>query len=174
MKYVIDLNLDRCIACGACAVACMDQNDIFPQSGDQPLRKCVTVEDGEGMTAKMSYLSLSCMHCADAPCIKACPLGCISKDEDTGFVVYDTSRCIGCHSCAMACPFSAPAFGADGKMKKCNGCFERIKHGMLPACVKVCPMNALNLYTKEEYDQIALERVSRGLVRCAEKLRKQE
>ena len=150
MRYIIDVNTARCIACGACSVACMDQNDIEPQYGDQMLRRCVTVEKGRGMAAEMQYMSLSCVHCADAPCIRACPMGCIQKDEETGFVVYDNGRCTGCRSCFAACPFSAPAFDREGRMHKCDGCAERVKHGFLPACVKVCPMDALSLMTEAE------------------------
>ena len=63
--------------------------------------------------------------------------------------VYDTTNCIGCHSCAMACPYGIPSFGENGKMIKCDGCYVRVHHGMLPACVKACPVKALQLVDTE-------------------------
>lgn len=153
MRYYIDLDIDRCIACGACTVACMDQNDIDLSDSGLPLRRCVTEETGRGKDAKMRYLSISCMHCDDAPCIEACPFGCISRDEETGFVLCDNSRCVGCRKCVRVCAVSAPVVDRYRKMHKCDGCNERVKHGLLPACVKVCPMSALELYPAEEYQK---------------------
>ena len=62
------------------------------------------------------------------------------------------SGCIGCHSCAMACPFGAPSFNAQGKMVKCHGCYVRLQYGLQPACVRVCPTGALRMVTEEEYN----------------------
>ena len=62
----------------------------------------VPTEGGEVFCA---YLSAACMHCEDAPCIAACPAGCISKDPETGFTIYDNTNCIGCKSCESRCPF---------------------------------------------------------------------
>ena len=135
MRYYIDLDIDRCIACGACTVACMDQNDIDLSDSGLPLRRCVTEETGRGKDAKMRYLSISCMHCDDAPCIEACPFGCISRDEETGFVLCDNSRCVGCRKCVRVCAVSAPVVDRYRKMQK------------------VCPMSALELYPAEEYQK---------------------
>ena len=151
MSYIFDLNTDRCVGCGACAVACMDQNDTDLERGEQPLRVVSTLEQRYRGVPEWSYMSVACMHCEDAPCIKACPCGCISKDPETNFTVFDNTNCIGCHSCSMACPFGAPKFTPEGKMVKCDGCVERVKAGLQPACVKVCPYDALKLYTREEY-----------------------
>lgn len=153
MGYILDLDLDRCSACGACAVACMDQNDIDIAGGDSAFRVVSALEQGP----KYSYVSVACQHCKDAPCIVACPSGCLRKDEETGFTVYNTDNCIGCHSCAMACPFGAPTFGTDGKMKKCDGCAVRVDCGLEPACVAMCPTGALRLMEEE-----ALEKEHQG------------
>ena len=76
-------------------------------------------------------------------CIDVCPLTCISRDEETGMVIVDDADCIGCGACSDACPVSAPKI-VDGKMRKCDGCNERIKAGMIPACVRSCPTGALS------------------------------
>lgn len=145
MSYVISFDPERCIACGACAVACMDQNDVLPQEGQPALRRAFITEPKDEIQGHLGYFSAACEHCEDAPCIAACPAGCIYKDGETGFTVFDNANCIGCRSCAMACPHGAPTIGLDGKMLKCNGCNERVKAGLLPACVAVCPFDALSL-----------------------------
>ena len=149
MSKIFDLDMEKCVACGACAIACMDQNDRFPNQGDD-LFRCVGVVEPMKQLDRMEFLSVGCMHCEDAPCITACPCGCLYKDEN-GLTVYDNASCIGCHSCAMACPYGAPTFGTDGKMQKCDGCSVRVKHGLLPACVQICPTKALTLEDSEEY-----------------------
>lgn len=145
MKLKLKLDAGKCSACAACAIACMDQNDIDVLNGVIPFRMVFDIEsDG-----KFIYMSMSCMHCDDAPCVLGCPAGCLSKDESTGLTIYDNMNCIGCHSCAMACPYGAPSFSIDGKMIKCDGCIIRHKHGMLPACVKNCPTYALTLVDED-------------------------
>ena len=144
MKYEFELNKNRCIACGACSIACMDQHDTDLEAGDHPFRVVRALEDLSSPDKPSVYLSSGCLHCDNAPCIAACPTGCLMKNE-MGLTVYDTTLCIGCRSCAMACPYGAPTFRYDGKMEKCDGCYARLEHGLLPACVRVCPTKALTL-----------------------------
>ena len=146
--------------------ACLDQNDLYPARGDLPFRRCETIEERSGAEVHMIYRSAGCMHCGDAPCISACPSGCLYKDEETGFTLYDNEACTGCQLCLEACPYDAPVFPkrgdfaagckasegpetcgsvSSGKMEKCDGCAERVKRGMEPACVKVCPFGALKI-----------------------------
>jgi len=145
MSYKINFYPELCVACGACSVTCMDQNDIMVQDGALPFRKAYQTEYTEDGISHIGYFSASCQHCDDAPCIAACPSGCLFKDPETGFTVYDTENCIGCRSCSMACPHGAPSIGLDGRMVKCDGCNERVKAGLMPACVAVCPFDALRL-----------------------------
>lgn len=143
MKYEICFEPKKCGACAACAIACMDQNDIDVSIGQSPRR--VVFDRELPKTGAVLYASASCLHCDDAPCALACPLGCITKDPETGFTVYDQESCVGCRSCEDACPHDAVVFTPEGKINKCDGCVERVKAGMLPACVKSCPTGALSL-----------------------------
>lgn len=145
MKLKLRLDVDRCCACGACSVACMDQNDI-DIAIMSPYRRVAEYET----ETEYVYTSVSCMHCDDAPCIQGCPVGCLRKDAKTQLTVYDNTNCIGCHSCSMACPVSAPSFNKKNKMVKCDGCLSRLQHGMQPACVLVCPTGALEMVNVEE------------------------
>lgn len=162
MKYVFNLDFDKCVACGACAVACMDQNDIDLKAGDKPFRSVAAVERPGDPKREITYISMGCMHCENAPCIAACPVGCLKKNE-MGLTVYDNAACIGCHSCAMACPFGAPTFRPDGKMAKCDGCMTRLENGLLPACVRVCPTGALTCVPEEEYLKQRRERTMQSI-----------
>ncbi len=135
MKRIV-FTAENCAGCNICAIACMDQNDYDPACGEEPFRKagCI-IKDGI-----FKNYSTACIHCGK--CIDACPFDCIKRDEETGFVVADNTECVGCGACRDVCPVSAPKI-IDGKMRKCDGCNERVKAGMLPACVRACPTGAL-------------------------------
>ena len=164
-RMILDLDLTRCSACGACAVACMDQNDIDVENGILPFRTVFSSAKNQ----EFVYMSLSCMHCTNAPCIMGCPTGCLKKDPATHLTIFDHTNCIGCHSCSMACPFGAPSFGADGKMIKCDGCLTRMQNGYLPACVATCPTGALKVI---EIDDAVEERRANSLHALAETIMK--
>jgi Fe-S-cluster-containing dehydrogenase component len=116
----------------------MDQNDIDIESGETSFRNVSAGQD-------FKYQSTSCRHCENPACIEACVMNCIFKDPETGLTIYDNSLCIGCKSCYEACPFSIPSFNKEEKMEKCDGCATRVKNGLSPACVKICPSGALRL-----------------------------
>ena len=145
MRAVFRFNAEKCSACGACSVACMDQNDIDVTGGERPYRRVWRCES-EGAHG---YHSVACAHCTDAPCVDACPMGCLYKDCETGLTLYDNAACIGCGSCAQACPLDAITFRQTGltkparRMEKCDGCHVRAAAGLEPACVRACPTGAL-------------------------------
>lgn len=162
-RQKFDLDLDRCVGCYACVVACMDQNDLHPEEGHSKWRNVFDIEDLSSEKEKISYVSLACMHCESATCVIACPTGAIAQDESTGLVEVDPSICIGCHSCAMGCPNGAPKFGNDGKMEKCKGCIERVENGFIPSCVRVCPTKALKYETEEVLEKKNIEKTLRKI-----------
>jgi DMSO reductase iron-sulfur subunit len=89
------------------------------------------------------YISIACNHCDDPICQQVCPSGAMRKQPD-GFVALDSDRCIGCGSCAFACPYKAPSFSHELRaMRKCDGCRTRVAAGLDPICVESCPMRAL-------------------------------
>ena len=79
MALKLELDISRCCACGACAVACMDQNDTDLSTGVRPFRMVFRQETRH--LGLIEYYSMSCMHCDNAPCVTACPSGCLYKDE---------------------------------------------------------------------------------------------
>jgi len=109
-------------------------------------------------------VKVQCMHCDHPACVSACIVGAISKQE-SGAVVWDTDKCIGCRYCMVACPFQIPAFEYDKalnpRIMKCDFCAERRAAGALPACVDTCPVGALTYGPREELVRLARERVRR-------------
>ena len=148
---VFDIDLERCVGCYACVVACMDQNDIDIDAQDG-FRSVSVAGPANSVTRKLGYVSMACMHCGDAPCASGCPTGCLQKDAN-GLVVYDTTLCIGCRSCMMNCPYGAPRFDPNGKISKCDGCAIRVENGLIPACVRVCPAKSLKYDTVENIEE---------------------
>ncbi len=85
-----------------------------------------------------------CKHCANAPCLEACPTGAIIRTEfDTVYVQQDI--CNGCGYCVVACPFGVIARDDQGdhRAHKCTLCYDRLKDGMEPACAKACPTDSI-------------------------------
>ncbi|MCG8653746.1 MAG: hypothetical protein MI861_28165, partial [Pirellulales bacterium] len=86
---------------------------------------------------------MSCQHCEDAPCIKACPCGALHKSTG-GTVAVDYNRCCGHGTCVDACPYGAIYLDPVAKQAvKCHNCYHRTEQGMEPACVPTCPSEAL-------------------------------
>ena len=138
----------RCSGCFTCVVACKDWYDI--PAGPVFWRRVTTTEEGQFPNVSVSFLSTSCLHCAEPSCAKACPVGAITKRKEDGIVLVDREGCLGMTSCGspcqMACPYDAPQFGTepDPKMQKCNMCYDRWTEGKKPICVQACPMRALD------------------------------
>ena len=154
----------RCIECRSCEIACKSENNLPPLrlgEGGPKWRGVIRIGPKEvDGKLHMSFVSLSCLHCARPACEVVCPAGAISKRSEDGIVVVDENKCIGCRYCAMACPFGAPQFGEDGRMQKCNYCLERTAKGLATACAAVCPGGALFSGTLEELSELAREKAA--------------
>jgi len=91
-------------------------------------------------TCRVSF-AVQCRHCEEAPCVEGCITGAMTKDPETGVVLCDSDKCVGCLMCVMVCPCGAVLRNPGGKIvSKCDLC---ISHG-LPACVENCPNEALS------------------------------
>jgi len=101
------------------------------------------VEKGEWPDTRRFFSVMRCNHCSDAPCVAICPTSALFTRHD-GIVDFDTSRCIGCKSCMQACPYDALYIDPDDHTaQKCNYCVHRVEIGIEPACVVVCPEQAI-------------------------------
>lgn len=130
----------RCIGCHACTTACKSEN-IVPLSVTRTYVKHVEV--GVFPQARRAHQVTRCNQCAHAPCVTACPTTAMFKRPD-GIVDFDKSICIGCKACMAACPYDAIFINPeDHSAEKCNFCAHRIDMGLEPACVVVCPTQAI-------------------------------
>ena len=147
----------RCTGCYTCSVACKDWYDV--DAGPENWMRIIPVEKGKFPNLSLSYLALACNHCADPPCIKACPVNAITKREKDGIVIVDQDLCLGKSECGAkclkVCPWDAPQFSSkeNAKMRKCNLCLERIENGKQTICVESCPMYALDVGPLDELQQ---------------------
>lgn len=140
----------RCVGCRTCQMACKDYKD-------SPIgvnfRRVYEYEGGAFNIDKNGvilsndifayYATISCNHCDDPECMKACPTGAMMKTR-YGIVMVDERSCVGCQACGMACPYGSPQFNKhSGHMNKCDGCIDRLDAGLEPICVGSCPFRAL-------------------------------
>jgi len=153
------LDLDRCVQCHACEVACKARHGI--ELGIT-WRRVVGMWVGQYPDLVNRTITFSCMHCGEPSCVDACSSGAITKRAEDGIVVVDRVECIACGACAEACPFGVPQFGQDGIMQKCDLCVDRLAQGRQPACVETCPSEALRSGTMEELSMVAQARPLAG------------
>lgn len=149
MPFQMCFNPQECVACGTCAVACMDQYDTVI-GRDVPCRRIVTLEEHTNGTPVIRYLSISCMHCRNPICQKVCSQDCYTVDPETALVLLDPKNCIGCGACVKACPIEAVALDTAGKASKCNGCRERLLLGLPAACERACQNQAIRFKPTED------------------------
>jgi len=136
----IYFNLHKCLGCKNCEIACGVEHSLskqlFSAINEFPLPlKRVSIFSAVG-----HCIPIRCLHCEDALCLFACKSGAISKDDNTGRVIIDSEKCIGCWMCIMVCPIGAIYINEIGKTAvKCDLCAEK----EIPACVLSCPTGAL-------------------------------
>jgi sulfite dehydrogenase (quinone) subunit SoeB len=160
-KLGLLIDLDTCVGCHACAVACKEWNDGSAVSGPladyEPygakpsgvwFNRIRHFEMGTYPESKTLNVPMSCMHCEDADCVTVCPTGASYKRDD-GIVLVDQDKCMGCNLCSWACPYGARELDqVSGTMKKCTLCVDRIHNESIPeeerqpACVLACPTHA--------------------------------
>ena len=136
--FVIDNR--TCIGCHACTVACKVEHDD-PIGVNKTWVKYI--EKGEFPNTNRNFSVMRCNHCDDSPCTDVCPVTALWERED-GIVDFDPDRCIGCKACMQGCPYDALYIDpSTDTAAKCNYCSHRVDSGREPACVTVCPEDAI-------------------------------
>ncbi len=140
-KNLLLVDASVCIGCESCLAACQLEHDLPACCRTVKVLQLGPFEQGESL--RMSFLPTACFHCDRPACVTACPTGAMQKRED-GIVFSDPEICIGCQTCAVACPYGIPALNQDtGKIAKCDACKDRIDQGLWPVCALKCPTGAL-------------------------------
>lgn len=140
MRYGFVIDNRKCIGCHACTTACKSEHNV-PVGVNRTWVK--QVEKGVFPDTRRLFSVLRCNHCTDAPCVEICPTEALHYRND-GIVDFDKDRCIGCKSCMQACPYDALYIDPETHTAaKCNYCAHRIDVGLEPACVNVCPEQAI-------------------------------
>ncbi|RPJ05301.1 MAG: 4Fe-4S dicluster domain-containing protein [Deltaproteobacteria bacterium] len=163
------IQLDKCIGCDSCSIACKSENNTKPVSSPMPFKNgrgflpnhvsyrwVVKKEGGSYPTPTLTFVTCACNHCQHPACMASCPVSdandpsnennAIFKRASDGIVLINQELCIGCKNCIQACPYGAPQFNSTtGKVEKCTFCVHRQEAGFLPACVTTCVGNAIQL-----------------------------
>jgi anaerobic dimethyl sulfoxide reductase subunit B (iron-sulfur subunit) len=167
-QYGFDFDVERCVQCHACEVACKSFHDVEP---GVKRRRIASAWEGQYPDVRNMTISLACLHCGEPACESVCPTGAIQKRTEDGIVMVDQAKCIGCHCCFLACPFGVPQYGEDGKMQKCDLCANRLDQGKEPPCVATCPAEALHFGTMNELADRATGRLARKLLSATSQAR---
>ena len=164
MQYGMIIDLNRCVGCHACTIACKAEWEVPVEFGRNWVHRMGPSMVGDEMAS--TYYPGLCNHCAEPVCVPECPadteevtftdaktgkkktmeVAATWKDPFDGTVQIDKDRCLGCGACAEACPYGAryvnPALvddvSEDGKADKCTYCKPRVDAGGIPACVQTC------------------------------------
>jgi len=179
MGVLVDTTV--CVGCRNCEYACKKAHAMpagDPESykdrgpfekmrrpGENDLTVVNEFKDPRDKTLLPVNVKVQCMHCDRPGCVSACIVGALTKQEN-GSVIWDTKKCIGCRYCMVACPFQIPSFqynqALEPEIRKCDFCNLRTKQGQLPACIEVCPVEAITYGPRSEVIKIAREKIRRS------------
>lgn len=148
-QYGFYFNSNECVGCKTCVAACKDKQN---SPVGLKCRKVIDYAGGDWQDANGVYapqsvftysISIACMHCENALCVKSCPTGAMQKRDD-GIVYVDKKYCVGCGYCSWVCPYGAPRLNDEAKcVNKCDFCMDLIDNKENPACVDACIMRCL-------------------------------
>ncbi len=150
-NWGIVIDVTRCTGCYNCFTACKDEywdNDYPPYSAAQPKHgqfwiNIDTKERGSHPYIKVTHIPVLCMHCEEAPCIKAAKDGAVYRRPD-GIVIIDPQKAVGQKQIADACPYHVIFWNEEKQLpQKCTLCVHRLEQGKIPRCVQACPSGAL-------------------------------
>lgn len=168
-----------CIGCRRCEFACSEAHDLpfedLEKYDDRSVFESMRRPTVDDLTVINAYsppagetdpltVKVNCLHCEKPSCVSACIVGALTKDT-RGPVVYDAWKCIGCRYCMIACPFQIPAYEYDNattpKVVKCDLCAHLTLsgEGKIPACVDICPVDALTFGRREDLLELAHRRL---------------
>ena len=161
--YGFGVSVDKCIGCARCMEACKTENNVprEPFFFRTWVERYITRKNGitsvkaiepnlepllesgsDKSILRSFFVPKLCNQCASPPCVQVCPVGATFQTKD-GVVLVNEKTCIGCRYCIQACPYGARYLHpASRTADKCTFCYHRISHGLLPACVEVCPTQA--------------------------------
>jgi molybdopterin-containing oxidoreductase family iron-sulfur binding subunit len=105
-KYAMVIDLQSCVGCGACSIACKNENNLT--EGVFWSNK-ITETSGTFPNVRYHYIPTLCNHCTDAPCVRGCPTQAMHK-IDNGITMHDPKKCIGCRYCMFNCPYGVIYF----------------------------------------------------------------
>ena len=148
--FIFDMN--RCVGCQACVIACQIENHAVQS---EPWRAVNTFNSFQHPHLPFFYFSLACNHCEVPLCLENCPASAYTVDEITHTIDHHADRCIGCRYCTWACPYDAPKYiRAAGVVEKCTLCKERVIDGRKPNCANLCPTGALDFGEIDESEAL--------------------
>jgi Fe-S-cluster-containing dehydrogenase component len=137
------------------------QNDRAQESVRDTSEKQFTVVNRFKTEKGEVFVKKQCMHCWQPACVAACLVNAMVKTKD-GPVTWDGDKCMGCRYCMISCPFDIPKFEYfewNPRIQKCNMCHERLQEGKKPACVEICPSDALMFGPKRQLMEVARHRI---------------
>ncbi len=175
--YGVLVDTAVCVGCRKCEWACNNEHKLSTKTlaefedksaferHRRPDDKQFTVVNrfvDPNQTGKQYLIKVQCMHCNKAACVSACIVGALRKNP-LGSVDYEAWKCIGCRYCMVACPFQVPAYeysdALTPRVRKCTFCEPKLVEGKKPACVAICPNEALTFGTRRELLDVAKERI---------------
>jgi Fe-S-cluster-containing dehydrogenase component len=152
---VLLVDLDACVRCYSCEIACREENDLSFETKSRWCRVLTVGPRKVGGELHLDFVPIFCLHCEEPLCAQFCPVEAISKKED-GRVMIDLETCTGCQQCVHGCPYGAMHFNeTTQKAGQCHLCQSRTEYGIEPSCVQHCIGGALRFVTPTELEEIA-------------------